>query len=174
MSVKRKQLPRVYSREELKKAAEEIAFETQHFRCYTELRKNPKLPGLSLAAYQAVGYTLLLHLRVLIDFFYKDPALDDCHVHHFRVLPGFETLFPANLHIYTEKTRDVSATLNKRMAHFTATRWEKTVKAWDYYEELAPTIEELITRFENALPDDIKVAYTRGYHRWETSHRSTL
>src|SRR6478672_3222190 len=62
--------PRVFSVDELKKAVQHLSFETYHFRCYTELYKNPDLMAFTMAARQAVQYALLLHLRLLINFFY--------------------------------------------------------------------------------------------------------
>src|ERR1035438_7893970 len=75
---------RTFSVDELKKAVEHLAFETQHFRCYSKLYKSADLSRLSDAATQAVQYALLLHLRLLIDFFYGEAKQDDCHVDHFN------------------------------------------------------------------------------------------
>src|ERR1039458_6328359 len=61
---------RRFSVDELKKAVEHLAFEMQHFRCYYKLYTNADLSRFSGAAHQAVLYALLLHLRLLIDFFY--------------------------------------------------------------------------------------------------------
>jgi hypothetical protein len=174
MAVKKPKPLRKFSHDELKKAVEHLAFETQHFRCYRKLHHNGKLRAFSAAATQAVGYSLLLHLRVLIDFFYAAPEKDDCCVDHLNALPGFATSFPASLHVHTPKTREVSETLNKFLAHLTATRWEKPRQAWDYYDQFAPTIENLVEKFETALPDDFKKVYLKAYQHWDSNHHGTV
>jgi hypothetical protein len=108
---------RTFSRPELINAVGDVAFETQHFRCFSTLKDDPKLRAFSAAASQAVGYSLLIHLRVLMDFFFA-----------------------------------VIVLLNKRLAHMTATRWEDPPKSWDYYNQYAPTILDLITKFEKGAP----------------------
>ena len=141
-------------------AAEHIAFEIQHFRCYSVLKSNKDLSALRPAATQAVGYALLLHLRVLIEFFFCDPELDDCHVVHFHAIAGFTDAFPPAI---DERT---THTVNKLLAHFSATRWEAHPPAWDYYDEYSPTIETLSARFELSLPGKFKSAYDKGYSKW--------
>jgi len=164
---------RLFSPDELDKAAPHIAFEILHFRCYAKLKSDQHLHRLCSAATQAVGYCLLLHLRLLIDFFFCAPTHDDCHVVHFRMLPGFMDAFPPELHPMTEGTKKVSASLNKLLAHFTATRWEEHRPAWDYYEEYVPVIHRLTERFEAALPSTTKAAYDDGYRQWR-HHASSL
>ena len=129
---------RTFSRDELIKAAGELAFETQHFRCYGTLKDDAKLRAFSAAASQAVGYSLLIHLRVLMDFFFAVSKDDDCHIEHFKTLPEFAAAFPDSLHVRTTKTKAAMILLNKRMAHMTATRWEKPAQAWGYYDEYDP------------------------------------
>lgn len=166
--------PRVFSVDELKKAVEHLSFETQHFRCYSKLYSNADLSRFSGAAYQAVRYALLLHLRLLVDFFYGAAKLDDCNVDHFNVLGGFEAAFPASIHVHDERTKTVSVNLNKLLAHLTATRWEKPRPLMDDYDKFLPTISNLITRFEAALPEDVRQVYMRHYRRWESCHPATV
>jgi hypothetical protein len=162
----KKQLCRIFWPDELTKAAEHIAFEIQHFRCYAILHNDPALRAVSPAASQAVGYALLLHLRVLIEFFFCEPEQDDCHVVHFHALPGFTAAFPPYTHERTKHTDEVAKYLNKLLAHFTANRWEEHRPAWKYYEEYSPVIAELANKFETALQGEAKVAYDRGQRRW--------
>ena len=148
--------PRVFSVDELKKAVEHLSFETQHFRCYCELYRNADLSRFSAAAHQAVLYALLLHLRLLFDFFYGGAKQDDCNVDHFNVLDGFEAGFPASIHFRDERIKKVSVDLNKLLAHLTATRWERDRPDMDQYATFIPTIDNVITRFEAALPEDVR------------------
>jgi hypothetical protein len=157
---------RLFGPDELTKAAEHLAFEILHFRSYTVLKNNQELRAICPTASQAIGYALLLHLRVLIEFFYCEPEQDDCHVAHFRALPGFTAAFPPDIHERTEHTDEVAKHLNKLLAHFTATRWEEHRPRWDYYDEYCPLIEKLATRFEAALQGDAKAGYDAGRGRW--------
>jgi hypothetical protein len=158
---------RLFSTDELIKGAENIAFEIFHFRSFAVLKNSRELRTICPAATQAIGYALLLHLRVLMEFFYCEPEQhDDCRVVHFRVLPSFMTAFPPDIHERTSHTDEVTRYLNKRLAHFTATRWEEHRPAWDYYDEYSPLIEKLATRFEGALQTDVKAAYDRGQRMW--------
>src|ERR1017187_2320395 len=124
--VKNRKTPasRAFSVDELKKAVEHLSFEMQHFRCYNKLYTNGDLSRFSGAARLAVRYALLLHLRLLVDFFYMGAEQDDCHVDHFNVLDGFEADFPASIHLHSARSKKLSVDLNKLLAHFTTTRWE--------------------------------------------------
>jgi hypothetical protein len=157
---------RLFGPDELAKAAEHIAFEILHFRSYSALKTNAELRAACPAATQAVGYALLLHLRVLIEFFFCEPEQDDCHVVHFRALPGFTASFPPDIHERTPHTDEVTKYLNKLLAHFTANRWEDHRPAWDFYDEYSPVVAELATKFEAALQGEAKAAYDRGQRRW--------
>jgi hypothetical protein len=161
-----KKLCRLFWPDELTKAAEHIAFEIHHFRIYTVLKNSRELAAFCPAARQAVGYALLLHLRVLIEFFFCEAEQDDCHVDHFRRLPGFTSGFPPSVHERTEHTNDVARHLNKLLAHFTAARWEEHRPAWVYYDEYSPVVLKLAAKFEGALQGDIKAAYDREYQKW--------
>lgn len=158
---------RTFSADELATAAKHIAFEIHHFRCYAVLKNDQRLRSVSPAASQAVGYALLLHMRVLIDFFFTKPELDDCHVVHFRVLPGFTAAFPPDIHKRTQQTAEVLEHLNKLLAHFTANRWEDRRPDWSVYDKYTPIIENLATRFEGALQGDAKAGYDKGRTLWQ-------
>lgn len=166
--------PRVFSADELKKAVEHLAFEIQHFRCYSKLYRNADLSRFCGAATQAVQYVLLLHLRLLIDFFYGEAKQDDCTVDHFNVLNGFEAAFPASIHLRSALNKKMTADLNKLLAHMTATRWEKNRPPMNDYDSFIPTIEDLIARFESALPEDVRQVYLKHYQRWESCHTATV
>jgi hypothetical protein len=164
--------PRTFTIDELMKAVEHLAFEMQQFRCYSKLYKDGDLDRLyiSRAASQAVRYALLLHLRLLIDFFYGEAEQDDCNVAHFNVLDGFEAAFPASLHVANARIKKLSVNLNKLLAHLTATRWESGRPPMKYYAEFLPNIEDLISRFENALPKGVQQVFLEHFQDWERSH----
>jgi hypothetical protein len=84
----------------------------------------------------------------------------------FRMLPGFTAAFPPAVHERTQRTDEVIRHLNKLLAHFTATRWEKHRPAWDFYDEYSPVIADLSRKFEAALQGEAKAAYDRGQQRW--------
>src|ERR1039458_9693808 len=54
-----------------KKAVTDLAFEVYHFRCYSRLYRDSQL---ALVLRQAVIYSLLLHVRVLLGFFSGRPV----------------------------------------------------------------------------------------------------
>jgi hypothetical protein len=167
-------VPRVFKIDELKKAVEHLSFDMHHFRCFSKLDKNEDLERFSGAAHQAVRYALLLHLRVLVDFFYKPAQFDDCNVEHFNVLDGFAAAFPGNAHLATAGVRKMSTDLNKLLAHMTATRWEKPRPPMDKYDEFIPIIDDQITRFEAALPEDVRQVFLTHYRMWEAWHPATV
>jgi hypothetical protein len=101
-------------------------------------------------------YALLLHFRVLLDFFYRPPRLDDCSVRHFRVLPEFADAYPEQNERAPDGALSVSDHLNKRLAHITAERWRSAPPGMEYYEAYFPGIDRLITAFEEALPNDLR------------------
>ena len=161
---------RAFTVDELKEAVKHLAFDMQHFRCYSTLYSDPHLRRFSAAASQAVMYALLLHLRLLIDFFYGEAKQDDCHVDHFNTLSGFEAAFPASIHHRSAGINKISANLNKFLAHMTATRWENNRPSMNEYEKVMPTIDHLIQRFEDALPEDLRQVYSKHYQIWEGRH----
>jgi hypothetical protein len=176
LKVKNRQIPasRTFSVDELKKPVEHLAFETQHFRCYSKLYKSADPSRLSDAATQAVQYALLLHLRLLIDFFYGEAKQDDCHVDHFNILDGFEATFPASLRPHSAQIKKLSLDLNKLLAHLTATRWEKNRPPMNDYDKFIPRIDDLITKFEAALPEEVRQVYLKHYRHWERYHPATV
>jgi hypothetical protein len=163
--------PRAFDVGELTKAVEHLAFEMQHFRCYSKLHGNDDLARLCPAARQAVMYALLLHLRLLIDFFYKDATQDDCTVDHFNILDGFQAKFPASIHTNDANVKKMSTDLNKLLAHVTAARWEKPRPPMNEYDKFNPTIDNLIAPCEMALPEGIRLVFLSHYTKWESAHQ---
>lgn len=144
---------------QLKKAVKDLAFDVQHFRCYVQMHRNATLDGHPTAG-QAVRYALLLHMRVLLDFFYGPTREDGVGVGHFRrTFPEFGTRFPK---IKTPKPRDaeeVRVNLHKRLAHFTASRWEKQTPDMNYYARHFDDMEALIVSFQDALPHNLRAVF---------------
>ena len=117
--------PRRFSEGELMKAVRHQAFETWMFRCLTRIRRDG-LPIPDGTARQALGYALLIHIRVLADFFYsRSSSFDDCHIHHFNAIPNFETVLPPTRYAPTAEITKLGRALDKMLAHFTSARWEE-------------------------------------------------
>jgi hypothetical protein len=143
---------------DLTKAAETICFEMFHLRYYADLYTKTKGKGRRFRTVygerigQAFEYSLLLHLRVLLDFFFKEPKGDDVGVSDFDALPGFDQAFPATLRKASNGVWTVSNHLNKRLAHFCEFRWKNgDHKGMDFYEQYWQPLLGLIDAFEKAL-----------------------
>jgi hypothetical protein len=153
-----------FSEAELAEAIEQIAFDFFHFRFYWRHLHDNKC---SKAAHQALLYALLLHFRLLWDFFYGTPQHDDCVAGDFRVFPKFQNAFPSQVKA-PDGGKDLAVNLNKRLAHFTATRWGQTGKPpMKYYEDFFPDIDALITKFQNALPEELQESLVKTMRKWE-------
>lgn len=124
--------------DELSLAAEHLAFDFFYFRLYKRLNKDIRLAFSLHGAHQAITYALLLHFRVLLDFFHMKPVKDDCCVIHFiDFIPEFKTSFGEVEEPLTLKI--VRDNLHKRLAHMTATRWREVRPEMDYYENTSMT-----------------------------------
>jgi hypothetical protein len=136
-----------------KKAVIDLAFEVYHFRCYSRLYRNGHLAGV---VRQAVIYSLLLHVRVLLGFFSRPPRQDDCWMGDFVTdTNARKKLTPSNA------AKGLAPELHKRLAHFTRKRWENApAPAMDFYAAYFDEIESLITEFEAALATDVRKAFT--------------
>jgi hypothetical protein len=42
------------------------------------------------------------------------------------------------------------------------------------YDEFIPTIDDLITKFEAALPKEVRQVYLKYYRHWERCHPATV
>jgi hypothetical protein len=160
-----KEPPTVFDREEFKQAVYHLAFDVHHFRLYFRLLEERRPTPGGHACYQAMLYSVLLHFRVLIDFFYRTPKHDDCCAVSFGVLPDFAAAFPKPE--MSKELRQVCQDLNKRLVHFTATRWRVRQPSMDYYETHFDGISQLIDTFRSALPADIKQTLDVRLRQWE-------
>jgi hypothetical protein len=163
-----------FDKDQLKKAVKELAFEVQHFRCYVQMHRNATLDGHPTDT-QAVRYALLLHMRILLDFFFGPTREDGVGVGHFRrTLPEFGAKFPK---IKTPKPRDageVRVNLHKRLAHLTASRWEKQTPDMEYYAKHFDDMDALIVSFQDALPHTLRTVFVDSLRVWERRHPPRL
>ena len=135
-----------------KKAVSDLAFEVYHFRCYSRLYRDGRLASV---VRQAVIYSLLLHVRILLGFFSGPPVQDDCWMGDFVTdTDARKKLTPSS------GAKALVPELHKRLAHFTRTRWEKAPPAMDFYAAYFDEIEALITELQSALPPDVREAFT--------------
>jgi hypothetical protein len=144
-----------------------LAFEMFHFRLYAERYPKYQTKAEHKVCFQAVIYSLLLHFRVLLHFFYGTPSKDDCCAEHFRVLPGFELAFPASIHARPLWEEEVRIHLNKRLAHLTATRWTENPPPMDYFAARFDEVLYLIQRFETALPGEVGQQFAARMNSWD-------
>jgi hypothetical protein len=153
---------------ELKPAAKHIAFDMYHFRYYAGLYHRPSVHPFR----QAVIYSLLLHFRVLLGFFYRSPTQDDdVWIGDFQALPEFAATFPEI--VVRPETRELSKNLNKRLAHFTATRWRERQPDMGYYAGYFPGIEGMIASFTAALPSELRQVFLERTREFETRDSGT-
>jgi hypothetical protein len=152
---------------DLRLAVKHLAFDMFHFRLYAE--GYPKYQGKTEhnVCFQAMIYSLLLHFRVLLHFFYGTPGNDDCCVEHFRVLRGFEVAFPPSIHARPLWEEEVRIHLNKRLAHFTATRWTENAPPMNCYAARFDEVLHLIQRFETALPGEVGRHFAAEMNFWD-------
>jgi hypothetical protein len=146
-----------------------------HFKHYIRIRANGNVSegtSVSAAARQAIVYSLLLHQRVLLDFFYSPPRHDDdCWVGHFRALPEFEQRFPDTLFKVPSFKRELGRNLNKRLAHFTTVRWKERQPVLQEYERYFGEIEVLIEQFVDALPTPMKNKVLERFRQWDVQYK---
>jgi hypothetical protein len=155
---------------ELKLGVESLAFDVYHYRCYSRLQRERVLARCPTIS-QGMNYTLLIHLRVIVDFFFKPAQQDDLCVSHFTDLPGFNVSFPLTLtQPKPERIHVLINNLNKLLAHLTATRWRETRPGMDFYEGYVDEIESLLWKFQAALPDDVKSVFIEKLDFWERQH----
>jgi hypothetical protein len=159
---------------ELAIAVQHLAFDFFYFRLYSGLNRDFGFGISNPAASQAVTYALLLHFRVILDFFYTaQPKKDDCCVTHFLQLsPAFKANFPALARpTWLKEVRD---NLHKRLAHMTATRWRERQPDMDYYRKYFGDIDDLTETFLKALPADLRTAFDSEWNRFERENRTAL
>lgn len=164
-----------FDKDELNKATFHIAFDAYHFRYYWRLLREGRSTQFGAAFHQALVYSLLVHFRILLHFFYGASVRDDdCWVGHFRVLPEFDAAFPKDIHAKPSWETEVRQNLNKRLAHFTATRWRDARPPLDYYRKYFPEIDQLIDAFEKALPDAARQVLTSRFVAYDRQYAATL
>jgi hypothetical protein len=162
----------VFDERDLRLAVNHLAFDMFHFRLYVQMYEDRTHIYSHRVHYQAVIYSLLLHFRVLLHFFYGTPRQDDCCAEHFRKLPGFEAAFPPSIHARPIWEQELAKHLHKRLAHFTATRWDKNQPPMNYYAAHFKEVLELVGAFEAALPGEIGHHFSAKMDFWKQQYRN--
>ncbi len=144
-----------------------LAFDMFHFRLYAKRYPRYQSNAEHRACYQAMIYSLLLHFRILLHFFYGTPKNDDCCAEHFRMLPGFEAAFPTSIHSRPPWEKRMVFQLNKRLAHFTATRWRENQPSLNEFAARFGEVLELTQRFQAALPGEIGHHFAAKMDFWD-------
>jgi hypothetical protein len=140
----------------LNKSLRDLGFEIFHYQIHRQLvRTNPFLPQLyDDAVEQAIMYALLLHFRLLIDFFYLPQAKqDDIVAQNFIALPGFDKSVLRKLRKPTW-LEGMRAELSKRLAHLSEARLDDHAPGFDYYAVRFAELDTAIGDFARALPVD--------------------
>ena len=145
------------TRADLEQSIPHLAFEFYHFQLYgrlIEAQAGGHSPVSQRGLRQAVGYTFLVHLRALLDFFYRTTGKDDDDLlaADFSILPGFS--MPVSS--LPKWLGEVKGHLNKRLAHITSPRWKGHSPNMHYYHQHFPEITALIRSFEDSLPPDLR------------------
>ena len=159
-----------FTQTDLRLAVNHLAFDMFYFRLYAERYPQYQSNGEDRACYQTMIYALLLHFRVLLHFFYGTPKNDDCCAEHFRILPGFEAAFPRSIHAKPLWEEELRIHLNKRLAHFTATRWTENAPSMNYYAARFNDVLVLIQRFAAALPGEVGQYFAARMNFWDEQY----
>jgi hypothetical protein len=162
-----------FTYEDLAKAVPHLAFDFFHFTFYSRRLKDGSLARCRPAVRQAVLYSLLLHFRVLWDFLYEPPIMDDCTVAHFRILPKFAAAFPTKI-TKPAGAETLSKNLNKRLAHLTATRWREPQPDMSFYERYFDGIETQMAAFKEALPAELQNSLLENMQGFERRYGEHL
>jgi hypothetical protein len=121
---------------------------------------------------QLISQSLLLHLRLLLDCFYKPPFKEDVWVGHFRELPAFEASFPQELYTPPDRLPEVKDYLDKRLAHFSSARWTGDHPDLEYYAKYFDGLERRIASFQAALPDELRELFIARTQQFEHRDRT--
>jgi hypothetical protein len=122
--------------------------------------------------YQAAVYALLIHLRLIVDFFFEKPKHDDVSVLHFREMEDFDHGSDLAKVAPPNGIKELREHLNKRLAHLTATRWREQAPRIEYYAGFFESVESHLDAFENTLPADFKARYEKALRLWDRSKTS--
>jgi hypothetical protein len=158
---------------DLEEALKHLAFDAHHFRAYSRLHREGSLSACSPLIAQGIRYSLLLHFRVLTNFFSGPPQRDDRWVGDFTQFFS-EELRRSGALTPNPKLKDVAKQLNKRLAHFTATRWEEQAPDMQYYANCFDEIERLIAAFQAGLPAEMQKCFADALERWERAHPAVV
>lgn len=137
---------------DLRPTLDNLAFEFYHLRLYRQLLRR----GIENQAYrQATLYALLVHARIIRDFFYAAPKFEDVAFDHFscHFKEGVET----ERALDASHAKQMKDQLDKRLAHLTSARWRNgPPPSFDLYEFALDGLEADMRMFENALSPELK------------------
>ncbi len=156
---------------DFEEATSQIAYEMYHFRCLAQIyREGNRGRGLW---WQLVSQSLLLHLRILIEFFYWDTRnARDISIRHFIERDDFPC--PLELHsppltiTLVSSTpnrpeemslRQVKEALDQRLIHFGKGRSTGYHPGHEDYALCFDDLERRIRAFRTALPKDLKSVF---------------
>jgi hypothetical protein len=153
---------------EFEQATKTVAFEMYNFRCLARIyRDGHKGAGLWKLM---LSQTLLIHLRILIEFFYWDCRNSrDITIETFIARDDFSfprELFSAPLKIKLQgdtsdgpremTLKQVKEALDQRLVHFGAGRWTGYHPGHEDYELCFNDLETRIVAFRSALPRHLR------------------
>lgn len=166
------------------RATATIAYEMYHFRCLAQLYRDGKAEGGFWG--QVCAQSLLLHLRIMIEFFYgKRPNDQDVTIKQFLAADGFS--FSPELQevpermLLTSKTpnrprsmtmREVKEALNQRLVHFGIGRWHGYHPGLDDYEPCFDDLEARIVAFRKALPEHLMIIFDNRLRQFQTRDKN--
>jgi hypothetical protein len=169
---------------DFEEATVRIAYEMYHFRCLARIYRDGN-SGRGLW-WQLVSQSLLLHLRILIEFFYWDCRDSrDVTIRHFVERDDFS--FPSELYSAPLKIRpvcdipgrldemsvtQVKEALDQRLVHFGKGRWNGYHPGHDDYERCFDELECRIVAFRTALPDHLKRAFDLRLSQFEEREKN--
>jgi len=162
---------------DLTEAAYYVCFEMFHLRYYADVYERAPKDRRFRAMFgerigQAYEYSFLIHLRVLLDFFFRPPThSDDVWVRDFEDNPGFSAAYPNNLYTKPTGALETATQLNKRLAHFTDMRWKEKSTHWgmESYRVYWIHLLVLIDAFEIALTGLPKATFDERMKAFKSS-----
>jgi hypothetical protein len=160
------------SEHDFEEATRRIAYEMYHFRSLVQIYRDRRI-GVGLWR-QLASQSLLLHLRILIEFFYwANVKLQDVTIRDFLERTDFT--FPFELYSCAPLViKPVSRTANRpdsmslklvkealdqRLVHFGRGRWTGYHPGLEDYALCFDDLEHRIIAFRAALPDHLKDAF---------------
>ncbi len=94
---------------------------------------------------------------------YMRPTQDDIGIQHVEaVVPSFKNRMANPNPLSDHEAKALKDALNKKLVHFTGSRWRTERTHFDFYERYLDRIEADIESFEDALPPDLRSTYDKS------------